>query len=486
MQISLLSALLPILNYLPGLLQIKKPSVLMHTTADQHESALDVENYPVAPPELNLEQVHIYIRHGLSRIIFFNYSEILNLDILGERAPVGQRLTSKAAGLPEHWLMCKAGRAMRALAVETATGKGSAHIGAGVVIDSNLIPETNNDVNVNFDPHRVLSHVRRAVERKDGTTEEGEWLKFLPSILYNEDTAYFRNAKDENILGNMYACRRLELMNLAFAQAAADVFNPLLAELDPKVSKYIGGPLRILRAAKAHNIKIPGAFEDKNVLDLLERSVVYEWFEGYKYHEFRRLAMGRLLDDLQRKMSHKAVFGAKDPLKILIHSTHDTALAGLCATLDVFDHRWPPFTAAITFELFSSSYPKTASNSEITNLSILSPFTSLFAGFSVNHIPNIFASTATPQPKFQYFIRMRYQNRTLPLPICAEHGKHLEGYPEFCTLEAFKEAVEDLIPYDFEAECLADNFTELGNKSVHSPSSGKAQASAAADSNGGS
>ena len=28
---------------------------------------LDVNGYPVAPPELELEQVHIYVRHGASR-----------------------------------------------------------------------------------------------------------------------------------------------------------------------------------------------------------------------------------------------------------------------------------------------------------------------------------------------------------------------------------------------------------------------------------
>jgi len=50
--------------------------------------------------------------------------------------------------------------------------------------------------------------------------------------------------------------------------------------------------------------------------------------------------MGRLLDDLQRKMTHKAEQGERDPLKILVHSTHDTALAGLCTTLDVFDERY--------------------------------------------------------------------------------------------------------------------------------------------------
>jgi acid phosphatase len=47
--------------------------------------------------------------------------------------------------------------------------------------------------------------------------------------------------------------------------------------------------------------------------------------------------MGPLLADLTQKMQQKADFGDRDPLKILVHATHDTALAALCATLDVFD-----------------------------------------------------------------------------------------------------------------------------------------------------
>ena len=49
--------------------------------------------------------------------------------------------------------------------------------------------------------------------------------------------------------------------------------------------------------------------------------------------------MGRLLDDLARKMHRKAEKGPEDPLKILVHSTHDTAIAALCSTLDVFDDK---------------------------------------------------------------------------------------------------------------------------------------------------
>lgn len=49
--------------------------------------------------------------------------------------------------------------------------------------------------------------------------------------------------------------------------------------------------------------------------------------------------MGPLLSDLSSKLQAKAERGEQDPLKILIHSTHDTSIAGLCSTLDVFDEK---------------------------------------------------------------------------------------------------------------------------------------------------
>lgn len=77
-----------------------------------------------------------------------------------------------------------------------------------------------------------------------------------------------------------------------------------------------------------------------------------EWFDGYKTPEVRKLAMGRLLGELSRKMQHKASYGEKDPLKIAVHACHDTSLAGLCQTLDVFDGRYVGLFA-LDFEFHS-------------------------------------------------------------------------------------------------------------------------------------
>ena len=50
--------------------------------------------------------------------------------------------------------------------------------------------------------------------------------------------------------------------------------------------------------------------------------------------------MGRLLATVAGRMLNKVDQGTKDPLKILVHSTHDSTLAALCATFDVFDEKY--------------------------------------------------------------------------------------------------------------------------------------------------
>ncbi|ESK96267.1 acid phosphatase [Moniliophthora roreri MCA 2997] len=421
----------------------------------KYQSPLDVEKYPEGLQGLELEQVHIYVRHG-------------------ERAPVGVRMTDQPANIPEHWIMCKTARRMQA----SVYG----------------LPESGDE----------FLQSRKIVERKDGTSMEGQCLLgeltdlgrkstydygtslrklyidrlgFLPDTLEKPDQVYFRttnmprtteslqqiihglyptskchadatppilvrNGRDENLIGNTSNCKRLEILLVGFAQAAASAFNPTLEPLDKKLSKYLGGnAIRVdgkprasgimdtIRAAIAHNIKVPPEFEDKSVIDTIERAVVSEWFSD-KTEEVRRLGMGRLLDDLSRKMQHKVENGERDPLKILVHATHDTGLAALCSTLDVFDDKWPAFTASITFELFK----KTA---DLQSSSIMHTMMSPFRTMS----------------RPEYFVRMRYQNKNMALPMCADEGKHLPGSPEFCTLAAFRERIKELTPVDWDAEC---------------------------------
>jgi len=102
---------------------------------------LDVENYPVAPSSLQLEQVHVFIRHGA-----FGQSFIYPLShslYKGERTPVSIRMSEAPANIPSTWLLCKEGRKFEA-AVANITGSSTLR-------------------------------VERVVEKEDGSLESGEW-----------------------------------------------------------------------------------------------------------------------------------------------------------------------------------------------------------------------------------------------------------------------------------------------------------------------
>jgi len=221
-----------------------------------------------------------------------------------------------------------------------------------------------------------------------------------------------------------------------------------LEPLDQKISKYIGGnPVRIdgspkasgiletIRAATANGVKVPKEFMDPTVMDTIEKAVIVEWFGGYAVSpELRRLGIGRVMDDVSQKMQRKASKKNEDPLKILVNCTHDTTIAGVLQTFGVYDQKWPPFTAQMTFELFRDKSDASPPQSE----SFLNKVTSSFIA------PKI--------PK-TYYVRMRYQNDTMTLPACAASGNHLEGHPELCTLKAFVETIKEFTPTDWEGEC---------------------------------
>ncbi len=166
---------------------------------------------------------------------------------------------------------------------------------------------------------------------------------FIPKVLV-------RNGTDENLLPNTFGCSRLGALDRAFADATARVFNPLLEEFDDQFESVTGAKPRVdgrprlngildtVKAAQAHGFPIPDKLSDPRLLGAVEKAIVSEWFSGYsspdpeRKLEFRRLAMGRLLNDLGSRMSSRAVNGEKDPLKFAVYATHDTALAGLLCT----------------------------------------------------------------------------------------------------------------------------------------------------------
>ncbi|EIW77222.1 phosphoglycerate mutase-like protein [Coniophora puteana RWD-64-598 SS2] len=423
------------------------------------QNPLDVERYPVAPDGLELEQVNVYVRHG-------------------ERTPVKVRMNEPPASIPENWAMCQqATRFFDAAGDLLNNGKGGGAQGP----------------------------FRRAVETSDGRVVDGlcllgeltdtgrmstlnyglalrklyiDKLGLLPNVLGQEQDVYFRstnvprtiesleyimhglyplnlrkagvapsllvrNRVDENLVSNTMACPRLAALELQFAEAAATLWNPKLASLNDKVSKYIDGkPVKVngsprasglldtIRAAAAHDIELPSEFRDDELMRPLEDAVVDEWFR-VTTEEARKLAMGPLLTELSRKMQDMVV-APEDAPKLLVHSTHDSGIAALLNTLDVYDQRWPLFTAHITFELFKKAAP-------VEKPGVLQT------------VMNFWKAKALDD---EHYVRLRYDNKNLAMPFCAGEGEHLPGAPEFCTLSAFQKRVRELMPGDWKAECV--------------------------------
>ncbi|PWN46109.1 phosphoglycerate mutase-like protein [Ceraceosorus guamensis] len=275
----------------------------------------------------------------------------------------------------------------------------------------------------------------------------------LPQTRDSQDeytpTLLIRNGTTENLLPNTFGCARLRALDAQFASMAAQVHNARLSAFDEGIAPHCdGAPPRIdghprlngildtVRAAVAHGVPFPSVFEEPDTMRVVERAVVDEWFSGYHAedaalrNQYRRLAMGRLLNDLAGRLYNKATNGDRDPLKLAVYCAHDTSLAGLLSTLDAFDNRWPAFTASLGLELFRDRSPA----AQTSILSVLG------------------IGRSAPQ----HYVRLRYGDKTLKLPACAAKGAHLEGQPELCTLEAFKSAVEALRRPDgmsWEKEC---------------------------------
>ncbi|KAL5637961.1 hypothetical protein ACGC1H_002286 [Rhizoctonia solani] len=410
---------------------------------------LSDKEYEPAPSNLKLEQVHVYVRHG-------------------ERTPVGIRMSEPPASIPAFWNACKTARRFKAAVM------GGDNVTEGVEILR--LSERSDGYAQEGEclPGELTDTGRKSTLRLGEELRKIyiERLGLLPDTLDSHKTAYFRSTNmprtieslqqvlhglypsskiqqgfaphirtrhpnTENLIGNTIGCGRLAELALAFNLAAAKDNNPKLEQFDSKLSKYIGGnPIRIdgkprlsgildtIRAADAHGIRIPPEFKEPDVVSALESAMSDEWFRGYKDQEFRRLAMGRLLAEMSGGMS--ALVNRTEAPKIRVLGCHDTTLAGLCQTLDVFNERWPDFTASITFELFGEGTAQPA--------------------------PSTFAFSRKPAVK--HFVRMRYQNRSLALPACASPGDHLPGSPEFCTLAAFQEHVRKLTPDNWEKECM--------------------------------
>ncbi|CUS06747.1 unnamed protein product [Tuber aestivum] len=443
------------------------------------------------PSNLQLHLVHVIFRHGTSQpaLLKAHWTDEANLSgDTGERTPVTPRFQS--AGLAPFWPYCQAASRFKAVVMEPEAdwslltfqrrmetfgkkGENVVAMGPGGEKDNICPPgeltdrgrETTLQLGqrlrhlyvhqLGFLPENLgaqseyylrASPVARALE-----SLEQVFTGLYPSANRSPTSPplaiYTRSFAEENIFPNGASCRRLDQLSIAFAKLAAEKWNdsPEMQHLQSRIGKWVSGKIAVdghpalcgitdtVNSTLAHGktTRLPSEFYEPRVRKIMDDITVDEWYRGYNQSsEYRRLGVGSLLGDVKDRMLASVNETNEDGrLKIGLMGCHDTTIAGLLASLGGFDKKWPPFTSSIAFEMFREGRHNKSRN----------VFSKLFGAKSEDE---------------GWYVRLKYNDKPVYVKGCKVAGRHLEGDESFCTLAAFKEIVEKMVPQDLKDECL--------------------------------
>jgi len=323
-------------------------------------------------------------------------------------------------------------------------------------------------------------------------------------------TIVTRTVEDETLFPNESACKRFGQLSAAFADRTAELWNdsPEMQYVNRKIGKWmpeaspvvkvdghprLSGIMDTINSTLAHGgaTKLPTEFYDRTVVQNIDRICSEEWFVGYQEsNEYRKLGIGALVGDLTQRMvehasSQKGEVAESASFQISLAGCHDTTLASALTALGAFDvtrDSWPSYTSSIAFELFkkhtgttTAASPSSSPNGAISLPSQPRPRTWWSSLFSFSSTPTSSTSARTPlsdlaasekQKLDGYYVRLRYNDKPVTLPYCAQQpDRHLDNDETFCTLAAFKEAADSFTPRDWKAECRM-NLTEPAMRAV--------------------
>lgn len=233
--------------------------------------------------------------------------------------------------------------------------------------------------------------------------------------------------------------------------------------------------------------------------------------------EYRMLGIGSLIGDIVERMTSKIEGarlsineiggengrlgqgrGGEKGIRFAMSGCHDTTLAGVLTGLGAFNgEKWPPYTSHIAFELFRRPDPTSASpNSEpdsglityptppstqpkhnqvtskpgaiasFLGLRSPSPNTSDSASSSksvlsvsrppkdlISRAPHHTLSDSQKARLDPYYVRIRYNDKVMRIPACANPGNNYEGDETLCTFEAFKRVADGFVPKNWKVQC---------------------------------
>jgi acid phosphatase len=297
-----------------------------------------------------------------------------------------------------------------------------------------------------------------------------------------------RSYQDETLYPNEGGCKRFGELAKAFANRAAEIWNPSpeIAYINKKIGKWmpadspvvkvdshprLTGVMDTVNATLAHGsaTKLPKEFYDETLISHMDKICTEEWFAGYTMsNEYRKLGIGGLVGDIVQNLVKRT---QNESFKISLNGCHDTTLAATLASFGAFDvekDNWPPYTSSISVELFKSRSATGASTPTSPSGTVWPSkektwWYSLFSSASSSTPPT--SSTRKPLAEMSateqaglnnHFVRLRYNDQPVTIPFCKLPGNHRAGDESFCTLAAFKEAADSFTPKDWKKECMAN------------------------------
>jgi acid phosphatase len=293
----------------------------------------------------------------------------------------------------------------------------------------------------------------------------------------------------------------------------------------------LSGIMDTINSTLAHGpeTRLPKEFYDKKMAGIIDKIAVEEWFSGYdESREYRKLGIGALAGDIVERMISKvegaglSIYeiggengqlgqgrGGEKGILFAMSGCHDTTLAALLTSLGAFKgEKWPPYTSHIAVELFrkksespaivdpnSPTAPRSATELQAANPVPPTKPGSLSSMLGLSSAPT--PSHPIPQPGARtegiarhpfttlsdsekakldgYYVRLRFNDKVMRVPACAQPGNHLEGDDSFCTLETFKRVVDGFTPRNWKAEC-GMNLGEPAKGLGEGPEAGKSWA----------
>lgn len=265
-----------------------------------------------------------------------------------------------------------------------------------------------------------------------------------------------------------------ELGNMRFGTELACSTNSLIGKHiprqpirmagDPKIHAIYDGITSPLATDKASGIRLPEAFYDRRLGNIVDTLAYEEEFGGYSENkELRAVGIGAMLGDVVERMASQAEHNAHSiPNRTCLdeHSKANTSTESKAPKLWLLgshdsiegERRWPPYGSVLAIELFQDVHAKEHTANPLSQWPSLPLSRRRHA--PISRTPTSQLSQAQKSRLQNYHVRIRYNNRALAIPGCKVAGKNWDGDGAFCTLEVFKEIVDQFTPRNWRQACV--------------------------------